>query len=120
MPQNKVDKNNRNKRYQCQQQGQNYRCSPKPNERICREPRRVCNNNLLHTEGNVRYSNFNTDKRGYKVRSNDIPPVPNGPPDDSNLWDLQFCRWWGWNWVRKQEELQNQQRFTRKCPMRPM
>lgn len=39
--------------------------------------------------------------------SNVPPPVP--PPKD-DLWDLQFCRWWGWNWVRKREEMLNQKR----------
>ncbi|KAF2892937.1 hypothetical protein ILUMI_13231 [Ignelater luminosus] len=35
------------------------------------------------------------------------PPVP--PPTD-DLWDLQFCRWWGWNWVRKREEMLKKKR----------
>ncbi|KAH1007862.1 hypothetical protein HUJ04_005044 [Dendroctonus ponderosae] len=34
----------------------------------------------------------------------DLPPP--APPDGrSDLWDLQFCRWWGWNWVRKREAI---------------
>lgn len=35
-------------------------------------------------------------------------PVPPAPPGANDLWELQFCRWWGWNWVRKQEELAKQ------------
>lgn len=26
---------------------------------------------------------------------------PPPPPGDKDLWQLQFCRWWGWNWVQK-------------------
>lgn len=32
----------------------------------------------------------------------EFPPPP--PGVNKELWDLQFSRWWGWNWVRKQEE----------------
>ncbi|XP_060536267.1 uncharacterized protein LOC132708147 [Cylas formicarius] len=28
---------------------------------------------------------------------------PPAPPGGENAWDLQFCRWWGWNWVRKKK-----------------
>ncbi|KAF5280859.1 hypothetical protein FQR65_LT03008 [Abscondita terminalis] len=35
------------------------------------------------------------------------PPQPYPPQDD--LWDLQFCRWWGWNWVRKRDEIVSRQ-----------
>ncbi|XP_050315650.1 uncharacterized protein LOC126750169 [Anthonomus grandis grandis] len=31
------------------------------------------------------------------------PPAP--PEGGRDLWDLQFCRWWGWNWVRKRESM---------------
>lgn len=31
--------------------------------------------------------------------ANKFKPPP--PPGDKNLWELQFCRWWGWNWVQK-------------------
>lgn len=36
------------------------------------------------------------------------PPYPYPPQDD--LWDLQFCRWWGWNWIRKRDEIVNNQK----------
>lgn len=39
----------------------------------------------------------------YEVRSR------NG--DD--LWNLQFTRWWGWNWVKKREELLKEQLLRR-------
>lgn len=28
---------------------------------------------------------------------------PPPPPGEKDLWELQFCRWWGWNWVQKAE-----------------
>ncbi|KAG5885957.1 hypothetical protein JTB14_018411 [Gonioctena quinquepunctata] len=31
------------------------------------------------------------------------PPPP--PPGKEDYWDLQFCRWWGWNWVRKPDKV---------------
>lgn len=33
--------------------------------------------------------------------------APGTSPTDDELWDLQFCRWWGWNWIRKREEMIN-------------
>lgn len=48
-----------------------------------------------------------------------MSPVPEPPPGvNSDLWDLQFCRWWGWNWVRKQEEMAAKQRSVPRKPMR--
>ncbi|KAF5297076.1 hypothetical protein FQA39_LY02656 [Lamprigera yunnana] len=35
---------------------------------------------------------------------------PSYPPcmyPQEDLWDLQFCRWWGWNWTRRRKELMN-------------
>ena len=26
---------------------------------------------------------------------------------DEDLWELQFYRWWGWNWLKRREELLN-------------
>lgn len=109
---NKSNKNCRNERNQCQQK-KKYGCPQNYTG-----ARNVCNNKLLCTEGNTRYTNLKMDAGNCGCKCQyDIPPVPNGPPDDGNLWDLQFCRWWGWNWVRKQEELQNQQRCMRKSPV---
>lgn len=33
--------------------------------------------------------------------ANNFKPPP--PPGEKNNWELQFCRWWGWNWVQKTE-----------------
>lgn len=31
------------------------------------------------------------------------------PQNDGDLWDMQFCRWWGYKWLRKREEMIKQQ-----------
>ncbi|XP_057669975.1 uncharacterized protein LOC130902133 isoform X2 [Diorhabda carinulata] len=33
------------------------------------------------------------------------PPLP--PYGDEEGWELQFCKWWGWNWVRKEKRYVN-------------
>lgn len=44
----------------------------------------------------------------------DVLQVPELPPGlNQDLWELQFCRWWGWNWVRKKQEMVNRQRSPR-------
>lgn len=40
-----------------------------------------------------------------------LSPPPSCPPENA-LWDLQFSRWWGWNWVRKRDEIMQKQN----CP----
>ncbi|XP_031355748.1 uncharacterized protein LOC116180059 [Photinus pyralis] len=42
------------------------------------------------------------------------PPCPQFTPPENDLWDLQFCRWWGWNWVKKRNEMID----NRPCPGR--
>ncbi|CAH1990431.1 unnamed protein product [Acanthoscelides obtectus] len=51
----------------------------------------------------------NTDKT-YRYKEQDLPEIfrtcrPPPPPPGEELWELQFCRWWGWNWVKKKDEL---------------
>lgn len=44
-------------------------------------------------------------KKKDKVDSNvDMDSIPPPPPGGELEWDLQFCRWWGWNWVRRKPE----------------
>lgn len=31
------------------------------------------------------------------------------PQNDQDLWDMQFCRWWGYRWLRKKEDIIRQQ-----------
>lgn len=33
----------------------------------------------------------------------DAGPPPPPPEGREDLWDLQFCRWWGWNWVKRRD-----------------
>ncbi|VEN60130.1 unnamed protein product [Callosobruchus maculatus] len=47
----------------------------------------------------------------YKYKEQDLPEIfrtcrpPPPPPPGEELWELQFCRWWGWNWVKKRDDL---------------
>lgn len=31
---------------------------------------------------------------------------PPAPPGEKDIWELQFCRFWGWNWVQKEKKTQ--------------
>lgn len=37
----------------------------------------------------------------YRKLIQNLEPPP--PPGNDNGWELHFCKWWGWNWVRKKE-----------------
>lgn len=62
----------------------------------------------------VRVTKESYDNDQTTAQMQDSKPPP--PPGGEDLWELQFCRWWGWNWVRKQEpETRNTQSTAFQC-----
>lgn len=46
-------------------------------------------------------------KDDYKNLIEGLEPPP--PPGSESSWELHFCKWWGWNWVKKKEEKEVQE-----------
>lgn len=115
---NKDDKNYQNSRHHKHHHHSHHkhRHHNPSNESVIQKPQHGTQK-LVHTEGNMHCSNVKPDGAKCGCDYGNAPFIPpDGPPDGDDLWDLQFCRWWGWNWVRKQEEMHSQ-KCARKCAL---
>ncbi|CAG9863859.1 unnamed protein product [Phyllotreta striolata] len=43
------------------------------------------------------------------------PPPPPPPPCADDSWELQYCKWWGWNWVKKDRSEMNKYAAPSPC-----
>lgn len=60
----------------------------------------------IHRYGDDDLSNF----------SKNCKPPP--PPGDKHLWELQYCRFWGWNWVQKQSVVRDKMDLSCEVPVK--